>query len=198
MTLVGAGLIGAFFFLSLYFQQVTNEVMAIARRHHLQLPAELTMLFRVVAMSEGLGARLDPDFRLFEFAAPFLQRFWLAKYSPTAIGKRLAQSILDSTELGIDLPQRAARLLGQLERGDLAFDIHHEGLSGFTHQLQRMVNRLALTMLLAATIIALGLLMLVYHPQVWELVGGWLFGLAFLFALGFGAWLMWNIWRSGR
>lgn len=178
--------------------QVTNEVMVIARRHRLQLPAELVMLFRVVAMSEGLGARLDPDFRLFEFAAPYLQRFWLAKYSPTAIGKRLAQSIFETVELGIDLPQHAARLLGQLERGDLAFDVHHEGLSEFTHQLQRMVNRLSLTIMLAATVIALGLLMIVYHPPAWERFGGWLFGLAFLFALGFGAWLIWNIWRSGR
>ncbi|MCL5942188.1 MAG: DUF4245 domain-containing protein, partial [Actinobacteria bacterium] len=37
---------------------ISREVIAIARRHCLQLPAELVMLFRVVAMSEGLGARL--------------------------------------------------------------------------------------------------------------------------------------------
>lgn len=178
--------------------QVTNEVMAIARRHRLQLPAELVMLFRVIAMSEGLGARLDPHFQLFEFAAPYLQRFWLEKYSPTAIGKRLAQSILETAELGIDLPQRTGRLLSQLEHGNLAFDVRHEGLSEFTRQLQRMVNRLAMTLLLSAAIVSLGLLMIVYHPPAWERFGGWLFGLAFLFALGFGAWLMWNIWRSGR
>jgi hypothetical protein len=34
-----------------------------------------------------------------------------------------------------------------LERGDLAFDIRHEGLGDFTRQLQRMVNRLALSIL---------------------------------------------------
>jgi hypothetical protein len=45
---------------------------------------------------------------------------------------------------------------------------------------------------------SLGLLMIVYHPPGWERFGGWLFGLAFLVALGFGAWLMWSIWRSGR
>jgi ubiquinone biosynthesis protein len=149
-------------------------------------------------MSEGPGASLDPDFRLFEFAAPYLQKFWLERHSPEALAKRLVQSVLEAAELGVGLPQRTARLLSQLERGDLAFDVRHEGLSEFTHLLQRMVNRLALTMLLSALIVALGLLMIVYHPPGWERVGGWLFGLAFLIALGFSAWLMWKIWRSGQ
>lgn len=61
-----------------------------------------------------------------------------------------------------------------------------------------MVNRLALSILLAATIIALGLVMIVYHPTGWEQSIGWMFGLAFVLSLGFGVWLMWNIWRSGR
>ncbi len=124
--------------------QVTNEVMAIAFRHRLQLPGELVMLFRVVGMSEGLGARLDPDFRLFEFAEPYMRRFWLARRSPQAMTRRLGQSVLEATDFGIDFPRRTSRLFDQLERGDLEFNIKHEGLREFTRQLQRMVNRLAL------------------------------------------------------
>ena len=55
-----------------------------------------------------------------------------------------------------------------------------------------------MTMLLPAAIVALGLVMAVYHPPGWAQYGGWLFGLAFLASLGFGGWLMWNIWLSGR
>ena len=172
--------------------------MAIALRHRLQLPSDLVMLFRVVSMSEGLGAQLDPDFRLFEFAIPYLQRFWLERRSPKAMALRVGQAALDTAELGLELPRRASRLLGQIERGELEFNVNHEGLRAFSRQLQRMTNRLALTMLLAATIVALGLMMVVYHPPGWEWYGGWLFGLAFLSSLGFGGWLMWSIWRAGR
>jgi hypothetical protein len=80
----------------------------------LQLPAELVLLFRVAAMSDGLGDRLDPDFRLFAFAAPYPRQFWLERNSTSAMAKRLAHSTQDSAELGIDLPQRAARLVSQL------------------------------------------------------------------------------------
>ena len=62
--------------------------MAIALRHRLQLPSDLVMLFRVVSMSEGLGAQPDPDFRLFQFATPFLQHFWLERRSPKAMARR--------------------------------------------------------------------------------------------------------------
>ena len=178
--------------------QVTNEIMTIALHHRLQLPAEFVMLFRVVAMSENLGAQLDPDFRLFEFAAPYLQQFWMERYSPKALVSRMGQTLIDAAELSLDLPQRASRLIGQLERGEVQFNINHEGLQDFAQQLQRMVNRLALSILLASIIMALGLLMIIYHPPGWDRLGGWVFGIAFLSALGFGAQLMWNIWRSSK
>jgi len=113
--------------------------MAIALRHRLQLPGELVMLFCVVGMSEGLGAQLDPDFRLFEFATPYLQQFWLEHRSPKALALRVGQAALDTAELGLELPRRASRLLGQIERGELEFNVNHEGLRAFSRQLQRII-----------------------------------------------------------
>ncbi|MBI1856618.1 MAG: hypothetical protein HYR93_12245, partial [Chloroflexi bacterium] len=156
------------------------------------------MLFRVVGISEGLGAQLDPSFKLFEFAAPYFQQFWLQHRSPKAIALRVGQTALDAAELGLTLPQHISRLIGQVERGELELNVNHEGLRDFAHRLQQMVNRLALALLLAATIVALGFMMIVYHPPFWDIYGGWLFGLGFLLALGLGAWMMWMIWRSGR
>lgn len=178
--------------------KTVDEVMSIALRHRLQLPAELVMLFRVVGISEGLGAQLDPGFQLFEFATPYMQQFWLQHRSPKAIALRVGESALDAAELGLILPRHLSRLLGQIERGELELNINHEGLQDFAHRLHQMVNRLALTILLAATIVALGLMMIIYHPPGWDQYGGWFFGFGFLFALGLGAWMMWNIWRSGR
>jgi uncharacterized membrane protein len=88
--------------------------------------------------------------------------------------------------------------MGQVERGELELNVNHEGLQEFSRRLQQMVNRLALAILLAATVVALGLMMMIYHPPGWEIYGGWLFGLGFLFSLALGGWMMWTIWRSGR
>lgn len=177
---------------------VTGEVMEIARRHRLQLPSDLLMLLRVVGMSELLGARLDPNFRLFEFATPYLHHFWLERRSPQAIAQRVGRATLEAAQLGMDLPRRTSRLLNRLERGELEFSVNHHSLEEFEQKILQGLNRLALSILLAAIILTLGLLMLIYHPGGWESYAGWAFGLAFLLALGFGVWLMWGIWRSGR
>lgn len=177
--------------------QLFNDVMAIAFRHRLQLPTDLTLLIRVIAMSEGLGAQLDPDFNLLAFAEPYLKRFWLQSRGPTYMAHKITEGMLDLTELGLGLPQRLRRLVGQMERGEVTVTTRHEGLDELMVELNRVANRLARSILVAALIIGLALLMLLYHPPGWAAWGGWFFGLSFLAAFVLGAGLLWSIWRAG-
>ncbi len=176
--------------------QALNDVMAIAFRHRLQLPTELTLLTKVIAMSEGLGAQLDPDFKLLEFAEPYLRRFWLQSRAPNYLARKMAQGMLDLADLSLGLPQRLRRLLSQLERGEVTVTSRHEGLDEALAELNRIANRLSMSILTAALIVGLALLMLIYHPSGWESWGGWVFGLAFLVVMALGLGLLWSIWRS--
>lgn len=148
--------------------QMFNDVMAIAFRHRLRLPTDLILLIRVIAMSEGLGAQLDPEFNLLTFAEPYLKRFWLQSRGPTYLAHKIATGMVDLTELGLDLPQYLRRLVGQMARGEVTVTTRHEGLNEFIAELNRVANRLAMSILVAALIISVGLLMLIYHPPGWE------------------------------
>jgi ubiquinone biosynthesis protein len=44
------------------FGSMLHDHLEVARRHGLRLPTELALLAKVLVMSEGLAARLDPDF----------------------------------------------------------------------------------------------------------------------------------------
>lgn len=175
--------------------QMFNDVMAIAFRHRLRLPTDLILLIRVIAMSEGLGAQLDPEFNLLTFAEPYLKRFWLQSRGPTYLAHKIATGMVDLTELGLDLPQYLRRLVGQMARGEVTVTTRHEGLNEFIVELNRVANRLAMSILVAALIISVGLLMLIYHPPGWEAWGGWVFGLALPVVLILGIGLLWSIWR---
>jgi ubiquinone biosynthesis protein len=50
------------------------DVMSTMRRHRLRLPVDLALLAKTFAMSEGLAARLDPDFRMAPAVLEHLQR----------------------------------------------------------------------------------------------------------------------------
>jgi ubiquinone biosynthesis protein len=147
-------------------------------------------------MSEGLGIQLDPDFNLLAFAEPYLKRFWLQSRGPAYLGAKISEGMLDLAELGLELPQRLRRLASQVERGQLTVTTRHEGVDELVVELNRIVNRLAGSILLAALIVSLALLMLIYHPAGWESWGGWFFGLAFLIVLALGVRLLWSILRS--
>lgn len=178
--------------------KVFAQFMDIAFRYGIQLPSELTMLGRLITINEGISQQLYPSFRMLDFATPYVKRFWTEERSPEKLVPRLFQASLDGLELTLDLPKLASRLLKQLERGQLELNINYDGLRDIISQMQKMTNRLALAMLLAATIIALGLVMVIYHPATWQQLGNLVFGLAFVSSLVFGIWLMISIWRSGK
>lgn len=178
--------------------QAFNELVAIALRHKLQLPSDLVILFKVIAMSEGLGAQLDPEFKMMEFAEPYFKKFWLRNRSLGRQVRRIVEGSQDLAELSFSLPKHARRLLGQMERGELAVITRHEGLEEAMREFRRSSNRVSMSILTAALIIGLGLLMLIYHPPGWEKYGGWFFGLLFIALVFFGLGLLWKIWKSGH
>ncbi|HTM00534.1 MAG TPA: AarF/ABC1/UbiB kinase family protein [Candidatus Omnitrophota bacterium] len=177
---------------------VTDELFSIAFRHKLQLPSELAQLLRVINMAEGLGLSLDPDFRYLEFATPVIKKLARRRYSPAALARRAGLAAVEAAELGADFPRRAARLLGRFERGEIAIKVDHRGLESATREFQKMTNRLVLAMLLAASIVALGLAAGIRMVPALEPVVDWLFRIALLFSLAFGVSVLWGMWRSGK
>jgi ubiquinone biosynthesis protein len=178
--------------------EVFREVMDVALRHSLQLPSELLAMTRAVTIAEGTGVMLYPGFLLFKFADPYVRQFWNAERSPQALLPKVGQAAVDSLELSLELPRRLSRLLELVERGQIEVNINMQVLREVVAYFQKMTNRLALSMLLAAVIIALALVMVIYQPATWQTLGEFIFGFAFVSSLAFGAWLMWSIIRSGR
>jgi ubiquinone biosynthesis protein len=178
--------------------QVMRETMTVVLRHGLQMPSELLAMTRAVTIAEGTGMTLYPGLQMFRFAAPYVQRFWAEERSPDKILPRIGQAAVDSLELGLDLPRRLSRLLELLERGQMEVNVNMTVLREISGEMQKMTNRLALAMVLSAVIIALALVLVIYHPAAWQSLGEIIFGFAFISSLAFGAWLMWSIIRSGR
>jgi len=177
---------------------VTDELFGIAFRHKLQLPSELAQLLRVINMAEGLGLSIDPDFRYLEFSTPIIKKLARRRYSPAVMARRAGLAAIEAAELGSEFPRRAARLLGRIERGEIAIKVDHRGLDGATREFQRMTNRLVLAMLLAASIVALGLAAGIRMVPSLEPIVDWLFRIALLFSLAFGVSVLWGMWRSER
>jgi len=177
---------------------ITGELSTITYRHHLQLPGDLALLLRVITMSEGLGLMLDPQFHYLEFASPLVREHWRRRHSPRRTAGRVGRAMSEAADLSLELPRRTDRLLGRVERGELELNVRHEGLERMTREFQGMTNRLALAMVLAASVVALGVALGVHGLRGIEGLIRVLFTFGLLFSLASGLWLIASIWRAGK
>jgi ubiquinone biosynthesis protein len=175
-----------------------RDTLMVVRRHHLRLPPNLALLFKMLLMAEGLAATLDPSFNLTSVLTPYAQRLLLRQYSPTRWAKQLGQAGLDAARLGVELPQQLHRIIADLERGGLEVGMRPVGLEPVLGRLERLANRIVLGVLAAAFVIGLAILMAVYHPPGYEQWIGLAFAVGFGIASILGLVLAWTILRSGR
>lgn len=175
-----------------------ESALAVVRRHHLQLPPNLALLLKTMIMNEGMGVRLDPDFRLPTVLAPYTERLILHQLAPPRLARRLSQASMDVARLGAELPQQMRRILGGLERGDLAVRVRPEDVEPLMRRFEQLANRIVLGILAAAFIAGLGVLLAIYHPGGATQWLGLFFAIAFIIAGVLAVYLVWSILRSGR
>ncbi len=178
--------------------QVMEEIMTVAFRHHLRLPSDLWLLGKTLAMMEGVGLKLDSDFDMFAVSEPYVRRFKHRLWLPSEWGPSVLRGGADWADLLMRFPQQTSCLLERAERGQFGVQVQLPDLAPTTNRLDRIANRLAVSILSAAFIMALAWLI----PALdliwpWE-IATWFVVVAFVTASALGLWLLWNIWRSDR
>jgi len=179
-------------------QEVMQDATPVAFRHHLRLPPELWLLAKTLVMLEGVALKLDPGFDIVTFSRPHVRRFLAQMFLPRNLGPRMISKAGDWSDLFNLLPRIGSQLLIQAERGEFEVTLDHKGLDQALNRLDRSANRISLSVLLAALIVGLALLIPAFNL-------GEEIGLATIVVIvGFagvsllGVWLVFSIWRSRR
>jgi len=151
--------------------------LSTVRGHRLQLPSRLALLLKTVIMSEGLGARLDPEFRLTGLLAPYARRLVTQRYSPASWARRLSKSAVDAAYLTEKLPGEVRRLVRSLDREGIKVRLDPGALEPLGARIDAAARRIVVAILVAAVVIGLAVRVGVYLPS----------GLAFWMIAGFAS-----------
>ncbi len=174
-----------------------KELMGLISRHHLRIPPDILLMAKAVAVAEGVGLRLDPDFEMTKKAAPFVLQLKLERLRPQRILREFFLVGGDFLRFVRLLPEELENILQQIRQGGIKIGFEHRGLENFIHQLDRSSNRLSFSLIIAALIIGSSLIL---HANI----GPFLFGFPALGVLGFstagiiGIGLVISILRSGK
>ncbi|MEL7591914.1 MAG: AarF/UbiB family protein [Anaerolineaceae bacterium] len=173
-------------------REVVEEIMPIAFQHHLHLPSDLWLLGKTLAMMEGVGLQLDPNFDVFAVAQPFVRQLLWNMAIPNAGWVRAA--LLGGAnwgELFNRLPRAGNRMLERIER-DEPFRIQIDDTDQIISRLDRLFTRLSLSILVGALIIGLAFLVSNPSPSFW---GQWMIIGGLVLIISLGVWLLILLFR---
>ena len=178
--------------------QLLNEVFTVMRNHHLHLPSNLALLLKTVIMIEGLGTHLDPDFQLARVLTPYTERLVFRQYLPSRWIPRLGRASIEMARVSAEMPHQLRRMLTAIEQDHLQVGMRPEGFDPLIDRFERISNRIVLSLIAAAFINGLAVLLSAYRPPGWDRWAWIFFAFGFLCALVLGVYLASSILRFKR
>ena len=176
-----------------YLEALTHLVI----KYGLKVPSDLLLMNKTILILDNIGRQLDPDFNAVTAAEPYAAKLIKQRLSPQRILDRTKENMTEIGDLIVDTPKQLNRLLKKALRDEVTFRIDPIGLPDLIKDIDRSSNRLAFSIVVAATIVASSML-------VQSDIGGKIFGLSTIGAIGFlvafllGVRLLLSIIKSGR
>jgi ubiquinone biosynthesis protein len=120
-----------------------HELLLLAMKHRIRVPAEYTMLARAGGTIEGIVREFHPDIDVAKVATPYLERLLLDRVAPENVQGGLYKALLQFQGMSQDLPIQLSQILADLASGKFAVNV-----------TGAQVERLNMTILMAATVMA--------------------------------------------
>lgn len=167
--------------------KIFQDLLGLVTRHRLSFKPGLYLMMKALSTLEGVGMMLDPGLQLFTLAKPFMQRLQMERLNPGRLAEDAAGIGLNYVRLARALPKDLGTILQQLQSGRLRIGFEHRGITPLQRTLERVSNRLAFAIVLAALIVGSSLIVLSGIPPRWHnvpVIG--LFGFLLAACMGFG------------
>lgn len=140
--------------------RMINEVLQIALKHKIKIPANFTLLIKTLVNLEGLCSELSKEFNFTETAKPFVENIAAQQISPTRVASRLAANLMELNEIITVIPRKINYILSKLQEGKLVIDLEHKGLNRLISEMDTVSNRISMSLIISAIIVSSSILVI--------------------------------------
>jgi ubiquinone biosynthesis protein len=146
---------------------------------------------------EGMGRVLDPEFDIVSVARPYVRKVKLDRLRPARLARDFHEAGAQLVQFASEIPEGVRELLQLAKRGQVKIGFEHRGLEKMIDTHERISNRIAFAIVVAALIVGSSLVVRSQIPPLWHEMP--IVGLAGFVAAGvMGFWLLVSILRHGR
>jgi ubiquinone biosynthesis protein len=175
-------------------QQVFEEMMQIAFRFRVDLPPDIWLLIKTLSMMDGLVRQLDPEFNIFAVFDPEVRRLAIEQRMPWVWGPDFMSDLEGFSSAMRDIPAIGEKFFRRIQKGEFPFSLSMGANKETLDRLDRASTRLSLSLLVAAFILGLALLLPLssgnHLAEILVIIG-------FIVSILLGLWLAISIIRSG-
>ena len=149
---------------------LTLGLQKIIYDYKLKVPGSIFFMLRALVILEGIGERIHPEFKTFEFFKPYGKKLFLEQFSPVDIGNDLLHTGSELLSFLNSFPEEVKYILRKIRKGELYYHVEYHGLEPLTKKLNSIANRLVITLLISTLIMA-STLILIYTSDMITLYG---------------------------
>ncbi|MCM2358891.1 MAG: 2-polyprenylphenol 6-hydroxylase [Geobacteraceae bacterium] len=177
--------------------QMLMEFIELITTYHIRMQPDLMLLSKALITVEGMGRELDPRFDMIEHLQPFMEMALRERVSPRHLAKDVQEHFFALAHLIKNLPKDFKEILNRINRNKFKIDLEHRGLDRFIQELDKSINRLSSSLIIAALIVGSSIVMQIDRGP--RLLGFPIFAFLGYTVAGFiGLWWVIAILRSGR
>lgn len=177
--------------------KVIEEITSLLAEHRIVVPANFFSLAKSLMIAEGVCRQLYPDFDMVEAAKPYIKKLLLKRYRPEKFIKNIEKTLVHYAEFFENAPKEASEILKLIKQGKLGLDMKINGLDRFRRTLDRVANRISISLVIAALII--GSSMLIEKDAAGNLTSTAYLGLfGYIIACFFGILIVFHIFRKDK
>jgi ubiquinone biosynthesis protein len=155
------------------------ELQRIIYDYRLKVPGDIFLMLRALVILEGIGSRIHPGFKTFEFFKPYGQKLILEQFSLRDMGSDLFFTGSQILSFLNKFPAEVKYILRKIRKGELYYHVEYHGFEPITRKMNSIANRLVLALLICTFVLCATLIL------IYQIDGARLYGIPLLSWLGY-------------
>ncbi len=153
-------------------QDVINRLQKIMFDYKITVPGGIFIIFRAFAILEGIGKKMHPNFKTYDFIRPYGQRLITEQLKPENLASEAQSRFSDVTSLLSTIPVELRNILQKTQKGKLHFEVELQGYGYALKKWDSITNRIVITYIISALIIGSSIALLGSYPEEMQFVYG--------------------------
>ena len=173
-------------------QDVIQRLQKIMYEYHITVPGGIFIVFRAFAILEGIGKKMHPEFKTYDFIKPYGMRLVTEQLKPENIAEEANSRFATFASFMNTVPAELRGIMQKTARGKLHFEIELQGYGYALKKWDSITNRLSITYIICALMIASSIALLANYPEEmkfyyginrWSFIGYCIAGVLFMILL---------------